>query len=161
MIYKKIIETPIGKIYIAEENNKIIEINLDSKKNNYEIKNTKVLNLAEKQLLEYFEGKRKKFDLPLKLKGTPFQEKVWNELLKIPYGETRTYGEIAKNIENPKAARAVGMANHNNPISIVVPCHRVIGVNNRLVGYGLGLDKKQYLLELEKRTLRNVSKAKL
>ena len=161
MIYKKIIETPIGKIYIAEENNKIIEINLDSKKNNYEIKNTKVLNLAEKQLLEYFEGKRKKFDLPLKLKGTPFQEKVWNELLKIPYGETRTYGEIAKNIEKPKAARAVGMANHNNPISIVVPCHRVIGVNNRLVGYGLGLDKKQYLLELEKRTLRNVSKAKL
>ena len=154
MIYKKIIETPIGKIYIAEENNKIIEINLDSKKNNYEIKNTKVLNLAEKQLLEYFEGKRKKFDLPLKLKGTPFQEKVWNELLKIPYGETRTYGEIAKNIENPKAARAVGMANHNNPISIVVPCHRVIGVNNRLVGYGLGLDKKQYLLDLEKKNFK-------
>ena len=154
MIYKKIIETPIGKIYIAEENNKIIEINLDSKKNNYEIKNTKVLNLAEKQLLEYFEGKRKKFDLPLKLKGTPFQEKVWNELLKIPYGETRTYREIAKNIENPKAARAVGMANHNNPISIVVPCHRVIGVNNRLVGYGLGLDKKRYLLDLEKKNFK-------
>lgn len=155
MIYKKIIETPIGKIYIAEENNKIIEINLESKRNNYEIKNTKVLSLAEKQLLEYFEGKRKKFDLPLKLKGTPFQEKVWNELLKIPYGETRTYGEIAKNIENPKAARAVGMANHNNPISIVVPCHRVIGVNNKLVGYGLGIDKKQYLLELEK-NFRNI-----
>lgn len=154
MIYKKIIETLIGKIYIAEENNKIIEINLDSKKNNYEIKNTKVLNLAEKQLLEYFEGKRKKFDLPLKLKGTPFQEKVWNELLKIPYGETRTYREIAKNIENPKAARAVGMANHNNPISIVVPCHRVIGVNNRLVGYGLGLDKKRYLLDLEKKNFK-------
>lgn len=155
MIYKKIIETPIGKIYIAEENNKIIEINLESKRNNYEIKNTKVLSLAEKQLLEYFEGKRKKFDLPLKLKGTPFQEKVWNELLKIPYGETRTYGEIAKNIENPKAARAVGMVNHNNPISIVVPCHRVIGVNNKLVGYGLGIDKKQYLLELEK-NFRNI-----
>ena len=154
MIYKKIIETPIGKIYIAEENNKIIEINLDSKKNNYEIKNTKVLNLAEKQLLEYFEGKRKKFNLPLKLKGTPFQEKVWNELLKIPYGETRTYGERGKNIEKPKAARAVGMANHNNPISIVVPCHRVIGVNNKLVGYGLGLDKKQYLLDLEKKNFK-------
>ena len=154
MIYKKIIETPIGKIYIAEENNKIIEINLESKRNNYEIKNTKVLSLAEKQLLEYFEGKRKKFDLPLKLKGTPFQEKVWNELLKIPYGETRTYGEIAKNIENPKAARAVGMANHNNPISIVVPCHRVIGVNNKLVGYGLGLNKKQYLLDLEKKNFK-------
>ena len=155
MIYKKIIETPIGKIYIAEEKNKKKEINLESKKNNYEIKNTKVLSLAEKQLLEYFEGKRKKFDLPLKLKGTPFQEKVWKELLKIPYGETRTYGEIAKNIENPKAARAVGMANHNNPISIVVPCHRVIGVNNKLVGYGLGIDKKQYLLELEK-NFRNI-----
>lgn len=155
MIYKKVIETPIGKIYIAEEDDKIIEINLDSNKNNYEIKNTEVLNLAEKQLLEYFEGKRKQFDLPFKLKGTPFQEKVWNELLKIPYGETRTYGEIAKNIGNPKTARAVGMANHNNPISIVVPCHRVIGANNKLVGYGLGIDKKQYLLELEK-NFRNI-----
>lgn len=155
MIYKKVIETPIEKIYIAEEDDKIIEINLDSNKNNYEIKNTEVLNLAEKQLLEYFEGKRKQFDLPFKLKGTPFQEKVWNELLKIPYGETRTYGEIAKNIGNPKTARAVGMANHNNPISIVVPCHRVIGANNKLVGYGLGIDKKQYLLELEK-NFRNI-----
>ena len=155
MIYKKVIETPIEKIYIAEEVEKIIEINLDSNKNNYEIKNTEVLNLAEKQLLEYFEGKRKQFDLPFKLKGTPFQEKVWNELLKIPYGETWTYGEIAKNIGNPKTARAVGMANHNNPISIVVPCHRVIGANNKLVGYGLGIDKKQYLLELEK-NFRNI-----
>ncbi len=152
MIYKKIIETPIGKMYIAEENDKIIEVNLD-KDNYYQEKDTEILNLAGKQLSEYFNGNRKDFDLPIYLKGTEFQKKVWQELLKIPYGEVRTYGEIAKNIGNPKASRAVGMANHNNPLLILIPCHRVIGVKNRLVGYGLGLDKKKYLLDLEKTKL--------
>ena len=152
MIYKKIIETPIGKMYIAEENDKIIEVNLD-KDNYYQEKDTEILNLAGKQLSEYFNGNRKNFDLPIYLKGTEFQKKVWQELLKIPYGEVRTYGEIAKNIGNPKASRAVGMANHNNPLLILIPCHRVIGVKNRLVGYGLGLDKKKYLLDLEKTKL--------
>lgn len=152
MIYKKIIETPIGKMYIAEENDKIIEVNL-GKDNYYQEKDTEILNLAGKQLSEYFNGNRKDFDLPIYLKGTEFQKKVWQELLKIPYGEVRTYGEIAKNIGNPKASRAVGMANHNNPLLILIPCHRVIGVKNRLVGYGLGLDKKKYLLDLEKTKL--------
>lgn len=103
------------------------------------------------QLQEYLSGKRKSFEFPYELHGTPFQKKVWNALCEIPYGETRTYGEIAKAVGNPKACRAVGMANHNNPMTIVVPCHRVIGANGKLTGYGGGLDMKEYLLELEKK----------
>lgn len=103
------------------------------------------------QLQEYLSGKRKSFEFPYELHGTPFQKKVWNALSEIPYGETRTYGEIAKAVGNPKACRAVGMANHNNPMTIVVPCHRVIGANGKLTGYGGGLDMKEYLLELEKK----------
>lgn len=103
------------------------------------------------QLQEYLDGKRKSFEFPYELHGTPFQKRVWNALCEIPYGETRTYGEIAKAVGNPKACRAVGMANHNNPMTIVVPCHRVIGANGKLTGYGGGLDMKEYLLELEKK----------
>ena len=102
------------------------------------------------QLEEYFDGKRKEFDISIKLIGTEFQKKVWNELLKIPYGETVSYKDIAINTGNPKACRAVGMANHNNPILIIVPCHRVINENKKLGGYALGLDLKRRLLELEK-----------
>lgn len=101
------------------------------------------------QLDEYFSGERKTFTIPLSAKGTSFQHLVWDALCTIPYGETRSYGEIAKQIGNPKASRAVGMANHNNPIGIIVPCHRVIGANGTLTGYAGGLDMKQYLLELE------------
>lgn len=102
------------------------------------------------QLLEYFAGKRREFTIPLHQLGTPFQLKVWKELCSIPYGETRSYGELAANVENPKGQRAVGMANHQNPIGIVVPCHRVIGKNGSLTGYAGGLDIKKKLLELEK-----------
>ncbi len=101
------------------------------------------------QLNEYFAGSRRDFDLTLDLDGTPFQQNVWQALLSIPYGETRSYGEIARAIGKPRAARAVGMANHENPVSIVVPCHRVIGHDGCLVGYGGGLDIKTALLELE------------
>ena len=101
------------------------------------------------QLNEYFAGVRRDFDLRLDLEGTPFQQSVWQALLAIPYGETRSYGEIARAIGKPGAARAVGMANHNNPVSIVVPCHRVIGHDGSLVGYGGGLDVKTALLKLE------------
>lgn len=153
MIYQKIIETPIGEMYIAEEEEKIIEISLKKENLGYESKDTNLLREAAKQMQEYFEGKRREFSLPLEMGGTEFQKKVWNELLKIPYGDTRNYGEIAKNIGNPKAARAVGMANHDNKIAIVIPCHRVIGKNHKLVGYGLGLDKKEYLLNLERSKL--------
>ncbi len=105
---------------------------------------------AKKQLQEYFDGKRTAFDLPLDVCGTEYQEKVWNELKKIPYGEVRYYQDIAAALGNPKAARAVGMANNRNPICIVVPCHRVIGKNNNLAGYAGGVERKEFLLDLEK-----------
>ncbi|CDE23966.1 methylated-DNA--protein-cysteine methyltransferase [Amedibacillus dolichus CAG:375] len=103
-----------------------------------------------RQLQEYFDGLRKEFTLPLVLEGTAFQKKVWTALCKIPYGETRSYQDIARMIDQPKACRAVGMANNRNPIVIVIPCHRVIGKNKTLVGYGGGLKRKEYLLKLEK-----------
>ncbi|MDQ7093104.1 methylated-DNA--[protein]-cysteine S-methyltransferase [Desulfosporosinus sp. PR] len=104
---------------------------------------------ALQQVQEYLKGKRKVFTIPLHSVGTPFQRKVWAELCRIPYGETRNYGELAENVGNPKAQRAVGMANHRNPLGIVVPCHRVIGKDGSLTGYAGGLNIKQRLLELE------------
>ena len=102
---------------------------------------------------EYLIGKRKSFDLPLNPRGTVFQQQVWKALCDIPYGETRSYKQIAEAIGNPKAVRAVGMANNRNPVLIVVPCHRVIGANGKLVGYGAGIEKKEFLLKLEKSLL--------
>ena len=153
-MYKKVIDSPIGKIEIVEENEKITELNIyNKKKNNIIEKDTKLLLETQKQLKEYFEGKRTKFEIPLNPKGTEFMKKVWKELLKIPYGEVRTYKEIAEKVGNSKASRAVGMANNKNPIPIIIPCHRVIGSNNKLVGYALGLDMKKYLLDLERKVV--------
>ncbi len=112
---------------------------------------TPLLERVADQLAEYFAGNRKEFDVPLAPKGTPFQQLVWNALLDIPYGEVRSYGEQAKAIGRPAASRAVGAANGRNPISIIVPCHRVIGANGTLTGYGGGLPLKQWLLEHERR----------
>lgn len=103
------------------------------------------------QIREYFAGNRTNFDIPLAPEGTDFQQQVWNALRNIPYGETRTYKQIAQAIGNPKAVRAVGMANNKNPIAILIPCHRVIGSNGKLVGYAGGLDIKKQLLNLERR----------
>lgn len=141
---------PIGTVCIEEENHFITGLYMDSNIEENE-KETELLQEAYQQLKEYFSGNRKTFDLPIHLEGTEFQKKVWAALQTIPYGETRTYGEIAEQIGNHKASRAVGGANHNNPIMIIVPCHRVIGANGSLVGFGGGLDMKKYLLELEKR----------
>lgn len=102
------------------------------------------------ELEEYLAGERKGFDLPLCPRGTPFQKKVWQALQSIPYGQTCSYGEIAAQIGQPRACRAVGMANHRNPILILIPCHRVVGKNGSLTGYAAGLELKQRLLELEK-----------
>jgi methylated-DNA-[protein]-cysteine S-methyltransferase len=102
-----------------------------------------------RQLDEYFSGKRREFDLPLRLAGTEFQQRVWRELTEIRYGETWSYGMLAKRIGNPAASRAVGLANGRNPISILVPCHRVIGANGSLTGYGGGLERKRWLLTHE------------
>jgi methylated-DNA-[protein]-cysteine S-methyltransferase len=104
-----------------------------------------------RQLEEYFEGKRARFDIPLDVTGTAFQMAVWSELQRIPYGETRSYGEIAARIGKPRAARAVGMANHDNPIAVVIPCHRVVGRDGSLTGYAGGLHLKEELLSLEQR----------
>ncbi|MFH9262753.1 methylated-DNA--[protein]-cysteine S-methyltransferase [Streptomyces sp. NPDC017546] len=104
---------------------------------------------AIQQLTAYFAGDRTTFDLPLNMAGTPFQRSVWAELLKIPYGETRTYGELAEELGKPGASRAVGLANGKNPVGIIVPCHRVIGASGSLTGYGGGLDRKQRLLAFE------------
>jgi methylated-DNA-[protein]-cysteine S-methyltransferase len=120
------------------------------------VKETPLIKTAAKQLEEYFDGKRKIFDLPIAPQGTEFQLKVWQALRFIPYGETRSYSEIAVNANNPKACRAVGMANNRNPIVIIIPCHRVIGSNGSLTGFGGGLELKKNLLELEAKKCRAV-----
>lgn len=114
------------------------------------LQTTELLSMATIQLDEYFQGKRTVFSLPFKLTGTPFQLAVWKELQNIPYGKTTSYKEIAQKINKPKAYRAVGMANNKNPLPIIIPCHRVIGSNGKLIGYAGGLNLKNYLLELEK-----------
>ena len=102
-----------------------------------------------RQLEEYFAGRRRLFELPVAPEGTEFQRRVWEELARIPWGETRSYGEIARAVGRPGASRAVGMANNRNPLAVVVPCHRVIGADGSLTGYGAGLDRKEHLLRLE------------
>ena len=144
-------DSPVGKILIGDDDGAICLLLFEHSPLpfEYEIKESSLTKKAKKQLDEYFSGKRKLFDLPLNLRGTDFQRSVWSKLTEIPYGETRSYGDIAKAIDNPLASRAVGMANNKNPISIIVPCHRVIGANGSLTGYGGGLDAKTYLLKLE------------
>lgn len=154
------LDAPIGIVRIIEEDGFIVSVHtmqeIESMFDDIVYRETEVLLSAKKQLEEYFAGIRKNFDLPLKPKGTPFQLLVWEQLKQIPYGETRSYGEIAKAIGNPKASRAVGGANNKNPIGIIVPCHRVIGANGKLVGYAGGLDMKEKLLMLEKATVQNL-----
>lgn len=146
-------QTPIGKIFISADNDCICGISLN--RPNCGEKETLLIKKAFSQLSQYFEGKRKSFDLPLKFNGTEFQKKVWNELLKIPYGKTATYKEIAKAAGNEKACRAAGLANNKNKIMIVVPCHRVIGSNGGLTGYAFGINVKKQLLDLEARNTLN------
>ena len=143
--------SPIGILEISANENAIVSLYMRNEKEPAfsEITKNKHLKACVKQLHEYFSGKRKMFDLPLEFIGTDFQVSVWLELTQIPFGQTFTYGQIAKNIENPKASRAVGLANNRNPISIIVPCHRVIGANGKMVGYGGGLWRKEWLLKHE------------
>ena len=160
MRYSIKIQTPAGPLLLIEENKALTEISFaDKDTRTFQAgrqaetteQETPLLAEAKRQLEEYFAGKRREFNIPLSMRGTSFQKKVWEQLLTIPYGETVTYGEIAARIGNPRAGRAVGMANHHNPIAIIVPCHRVIGAYGRLTGYGGGLPIKQSLLELEKK----------
>ncbi len=145
-------ESPLGELTLQEEDGALTHL-LFGRREPQGVKKeeTPLLKEAQKQLKEYFAGKRQAFDLPLKPAGTPFQQRVWAALLTIPYGETRTYQQIAEAAGSPRAFRAAGMANHNNPISILIPCHRVIGKDGSLTGYGGGLGAKKFLLELESR----------
>ncbi len=144
--------TAIGRIGIEERDGCIVGLWLPSQKESpSEGEETPLLREAFAQLEAYLAGRRRAFDLPLKPEGTPFMQSVWRALCSIPYGKTASYKAIAEAIGNPKACRAVGMANNRNPISIFIPCHRIIGSNGTLVGYGGGLDMKQTLLELERR----------
>ena len=152
MKHSVIIEISCCRLFIEETDGWITQIHFRNEQPLSSDGGSEVLRQAIRQLKEYFAGERRSFDLPIHIAGTAFQEKVWRELKKIPYGETVSYGQIAANIGNPKASRAVGSANHNNPVSIVIPCHRVIGANGKLTGYGGGLDMKKMLLDLERNT---------
>lgn len=148
-----IYETEFGLLRFEYENNKIVGIDILEKGISNKGEQTPLTDEAYHEFIEYFEGKRKEFSFPYELRGTEFQKKIWQALCDIPYGETRTYKEIAIKVGNPKACRAVGMANNKNPILIAVPCHRVIGTNGKLVGYGSGIEMKKDLLDLEKTNL--------
>ncbi|MCB8565368.1 methylated-DNA--[protein]-cysteine S-methyltransferase [Fusobacterium ulcerans] len=143
----------LGMLEICEEKDGISSVNFRDIK--LEKIHSKEVEKCIEQLKEYFAGKRKTFDVKLDIsQGTEFQQEAWKALLTIPYGETRSYQDQAIAMKNSKAVRAVGGANHNNPISIIIPCHRVIGKNGKLTGYGGGLFRKEYLLDLEKAEYR-------
>jgi methylated-DNA-[protein]-cysteine S-methyltransferase len=154
MINYRTIDSPIGPLTLAGRNSALTNLRMVDQ--TYEPSRTgwthddNVFADAVEQLNAYFAGELTDFDLELDLQGTVFQQRVWKALLTIPYGETRSYGEIAEQVGAPGSARAIGLANGHNPIAIVVPCHRVIGANGKLTGYGGGIDRKLTLLELEK-----------
>lgn len=153
----KIMESPVGKLKLAASDTALLAI-LWENDSPRRVRLTEVvandrhpvLVETERQLREYFSGKRKAFSINLDLRGTRFQKSVWEALLAIPFGETRSYGQLAKQLGNPRATRAVGAANGRNPVSIIVPCHRVIGSSGKLTGFAGGLDVKARLLSLEK-----------
>ncbi len=155
MIHYRTIDSPIGPLTLAGHGSALTNLRMVDQ--TYEPSRAGwsadhgVFADAVDQLNAYFAGELIDFDVELDLRGTEFQQRVWKALLTIPYGETRSYGEIAEQIGAPGAARAVGLANGHNPVAIIVPCHRVIGASGSLTGYGGGLDRKQTLLELEKR----------
>ena len=147
------IDSPVGPLVLTTNGAALTRLLFDSPVDpSWSTEPHPVLEDAVRQLQEYFAGDRREFDLPLEPAGTPFQLRVWELLRDIPYAQTINYGQLANRVGNPNASRAVGLANGRNPISIVVPCHRVIGANGSLTGYGGGLDRKRTLLDLEKRT---------
>lgn len=149
-------ETDIGGIGIEDNGEYITQLYFlkDEKPKDFIINETPLIKEASRQLEEYLKGRRRDFNIPLSPQGTEFQKRVWKVLESIPYGQTWSYKNVAEKVGSPKAYRAVGMANNRNPISIIIPCHRVIGANGKLVGYGGGLGIKEYLLDLEKSIIR-------
>ncbi len=152
------IESPVGPLLLAGDDSGLREINFvhgrhPATRDPLWKQDRRAFNEVIAQLEAYFAGKLKDFDVPLAPEGTPFQQKVWKNLCDIPFGETISYGELARRIDNPNASRAVGLANGSNPIPIIIPCHRVIGSNGKLTGYGGGLPIKEKLLALERNQL--------
>jgi methylated-DNA-[protein]-cysteine S-methyltransferase len=154
------VESPIGRLMLTSDGTALTGLYMNLYRNKPSklpgvgddwIQNATIdpLPAAARQLKEYFAGKRREFELPLRMEGTEFQQRVWRELTKIPFGETRSYGQLAKRLNNPNGSRAVGLANGRNPIAIIVPCHRVIGADGSLTGFGGGLDRKEWLLTHE------------
>ena len=141
-------ETPFGYMRMTYDGDKIIDLEIIRDVEDRGV-STQITDMTYNEIIEYFEGKRKEFDFPYELRGTEFQNKVWKALCDIPYGETKTYKDIAIAVGNTKASRAVGMACNRNPIMIAVPCHRVIGSNKKLVGYAGGIDMKRRLIDME------------
>ena len=157
-IFYTALDSPVGALFLTSNGEAITELFMEKHKGGPKPiadwrRDDSLFREAAHQLRAYFAGELTDFDLPLATGGAPFQQRVWAELLMIPYGSTISYGELARRIGNPKASRAVGAANGNNPISIIIPCHRVIGSNGKLTGYGGGIERKKYLLEFEAGTL--------
>ena len=157
-IYYCYIESPLGRMLVQGDGQFVTGLSLPLHKGQsgpdaaWQNSDTPFA-VVRQQLAEYFVGKRQQFDVPLKLKGTPFQQRVWQELVKIPFGTTITYGQLAQRVGQPTASRAVGHANGRNRVSILVPCHRVIGASGKLTGYAGGLDKKRWLLAWESQVI--------
>lgn len=150
MFYEQM-QSPVGRLTFIEEESKLRYLSFGEETFHFAKKSTPLLSEVKRQLEAYFAGTLFVFDLPLQIKGTVFQQSVWEALRQIPYGQTVSYGQLARRIGRPSAVRAVGGANHRNPISIIVPCHRVIGADGSLTGYGGGLAIKEYLLALEQK----------
>jgi methylated-DNA-[protein]-cysteine S-methyltransferase len=157
-LFYKLVDSPIGKLKLVASDKGLVGILWEKDRPGRvrlsdltENPKHPLLVKTEEQLREYFQGKRKHFTVPLDMRGTPFQKQVWEALLAIPFGETRSYGQLAKQLGNPNATRAVGAANGRNPVAIIAPCHRVIGSSGKLTGFAGGLDAKAHLLNLEGR----------
>ena len=159
MTFYSYFQSPLGPLLLVSSSAALTQINFPNNERASQPepewqKDEQRLREVVRQLHAYFSGELESFDVELAPQGTHFQQKVWKELLEIPYGETISYGELARRIGNPNASRAVGLANGSNPIPIIIPCHRVIGSNGKLTGYGGGLPTKEKLLALEKRQLQ-------
>jgi methylated-DNA-[protein]-cysteine S-methyltransferase len=157
-LFHKFITSPVGKLKLVASDKGLVAILWENDNprrvpltSSVEDDQQKILVEVERQLNQYFTGERRSFSLPLDMRGTPFQKDVWEALLSIPFGETRSYGQLAKQIGRSSASRAVGAANGRNPISIIVPCHRVIGSSGKLTGFAGGLETKATLLDMEKK----------
>ena len=145
-----VLDSPIGELLLVGDGHVLHELHmLDAPARSPHPRDDAALAGVRAQLQEYFAGERRAFDVALELAGTPFQREVWQALLAIPYGETISYGELARRVRRPCGSRAVGAANGRNPIAVIVPCHRVIGADGTLTGYGGGLERKRLLLDLE------------